>query len=191
MPDFVTTRVKAVRRRHAIVLSAILVLASSAVPARAQDIFGLFRLFLPPTSSAPAFRPAEHPAGQTMEQPAARSRPRAVRVEPPAIKMPLKPRTPGEISNPVPELLADSSLRRGDMVMFPDGLRVFTGRPGGQHRLTDFEPVAQSGKTSSLAATLQPGTNPAWNAETSRPTDKIAANTKAVATTGSVKRTAR
>ena len=190
MPDFVTTRVEAVRRRHAIVLSAILVLITSAVPARAQDIFGLFRLFLPPTSSAPAYRPAEHPAVQTMEQAPARSRPKAVHVESPAIKMPLKPRAPGEISNPVPELLADSSLRPGDMVMFPDGLRVFTGRPGGQHRLADFEPVSLSGKTSSLAATLRPGANPAWNAETVRSTDKIAANTKAVATAGAVKRTA-
>jgi hypothetical protein len=191
MPDFVTTRVEAVRRRHAIVLSAILVLTTSAVPARAQDVFGLLRLFLPPAPSAPVYRPAEQPGGQTMERPAARSRPKAVQAEPPAIKMPLKPRAPGEISNPVPELLADSSLRPGDMVMFPDGLRVFTGRPGGQHRLADFEPVSQSGKTSRLAATLQPGTNPAWNAETGRPTDKMAANTKAVATTGAVKRTAR
>jgi hypothetical protein len=110
-------------------------------------------------------------------------RPKAVRVEQPAIKMPLKPKAPGEITNPVPELLADSSLRPGDMVMFPDGLRVFTGRVGNRHQFADFEPVSQAGKTvprvvRNLLANLRPGKNSAWNAQGSDTSGKLASNAR-------------
>jgi hypothetical protein len=45
-----------------------------------------------------------------------------------------------EVTNPVPDLLTDSTLRRGDIVMFPEGPRVFNGQ-GSKHALTDFVPV--------------------------------------------------
>ncbi|WP_091139338.1 hypothetical protein [Microvirga guangxiensis] len=97
----------------------------------------------------------------------------------------------GEINNPVPALLADSTLRRGDMVMFPDGLRVFAGRPGGPHKLTDFKPLAQAGKllsreTRKLVKHLLPAENVAWSTDAIRSGGKLAANTDDVATTGSI-----
>jgi hypothetical protein len=84
-------------------------------------------------------------------------------------------------------------LRPGDMVMFPDGLRVFTGKPGGPHKLADFKPLAQAGKhlsraTRKLVAHLLPGENVAWNADAVRSGGKLAANTDDVTVTGSLNR---
>ena len=77
--------------------------------------------------------------------------------------------------------------------MFPDGLRVFTGRPGGSHKLADFKPLAQAGKhlsraTRKLVAHLLPGENVAWNTDAVRSGSKLAANTDEVSTTGNVNR---
>jgi hypothetical protein len=79
------------------------------------------------------------------------------------------------------------------MVMFPDGLRVFTGRPGEQHKLADFKPLAQAAKhlsraTRKLVAHLLPAENVAWNTDAVRSGGKLAANTDDVSTTGSVNR---
>jgi hypothetical protein len=114
-------------------------------------------------------------------------------VEQPEVKKPIEPKPLGEIANPVPALLADSTLRPGDMVMFPDGLRVFTGKPGGAHKLADFKPLAQAGKylsraTRKLVAHLLPAENIAWNTDAVRSGGKLAANTDDVLATGSVKR---
>ncbi|MBO1909073.1 hypothetical protein J4G37_29930 [Microvirga sp. 3-52] len=108
-------------------------------------------------------------------------------------KKPVEPKPVGEITNPVPALMADSTLRPGDMVMFPDGLRVFTGKSGGPHKLTDFKPLTQAGKhlsraTRKLVAHLLPGENIAWNTDVVRTGGKLAANTDDVSTTGSVNR---
>ena len=169
-------------------------LAIGAVPAQAQGIFGLFRaIFRPPPAPAPpsfGYQPAPE-----MEQPRRKVRPRSkpVAVEQPEVRRPVEPKPVGEIDNPVPALLADSTLRRGDMVMFPDGLRVFAGRPGGPHKLADFKPVAQAGKllsrqTRKLVKHLLPAENVAWNTDAVRSGDKLAANPNDVATTGSVNR---
>jgi hypothetical protein len=113
---------------------------------------------------------------------------KAARVEQPPVKvapvtMPLKPKDPGEITNPVPALLADGTLRSGDLVMFPGGLRVFAGDTGTKHKLTDFEPLARAGKavpaaTRKLAAQLRPGWNGVWSADTAGASGKLALNTK-------------
>jgi hypothetical protein len=114
-----------------------------------------------------------------------------VALEQPEIKKPVEPKPVGEIPNPVPALLADSTLRPGDMVMFPDGLHVFIGKPGGSHKLADFKPLAQAGKhlshsTRKLVAHLLPAENVAWNTDAVRSGGKLAANTDDVLTTGSV-----
>ena len=77
--------------------------------------------------------------------------------------------------------------------MFPEGLRVFTGRAEGQHTMADFKPLAQAGKhlsraTRKLVAHLLPSENPAWSMDSLKAGNKLAANTKDVATTGSVRR---
>ena len=170
----------------------ILPLAISAVPAQAQGIFGLFRAFSQPTAPAPP-QPFAYQPDPGVEQPRrkARPRPKPVVVEQLEIKKPIEPKPLGEIANPVPALLADSTLRPGDMVMFPDGLRVFTGKPGSSHKLTDFKPLAQAGKhlsraTRKLVAHLLPSENIAWNTDAVRSDGKLAANTNDISTTGSV-----
>jgi hypothetical protein len=175
MRDFVTTFAKTVKPLPLIALSLLLLPGIGPAPARAQDIFSFLGLFSRPAAAVPTYQP--------FEQPVARPHPKAVRVEQPAIKMPLKPKAPGEITNPVPELLADNSLRPGDMVMFPDGLRVFTGQVGDRHQLADFEPVSQAGKAvprvvRNLVANLRPGKNSAWNAQGLDTSGKLASNAR-------------
>src|SRR5215213_1479600 len=167
----------------------LLSLLVGAAPARAQDFFGLFRLFSPPP--VPTYQPYDYRSVPNFERPVVRRRPKPV-VANDGPKPPPVPKAPGEVTNPVPELLADSTLQPGDMVMFPDGLRVFTGRPGSPHTLADFEPAARAGRTVSpatrkLLATLPPGSNPAWSAES---LGRLAVVSRA-STTGSVRPRAR
>ena len=178
--------------RHS-VMTALLVLPLivSAAPAGAQDFFGLFRLFSQPVP-VPTYQPYDYRTLPQFERPFVRRRPKPVEKDEALGKTPPVPKAPGAITNPVPELLADSTLQPGDIMMFPDGLRVFTGRAGNQHTLADFEPVARAGRTVSpatrkLLATLPPGTDPAWSAET---LGKLAVVSRA-STTGSVRRRAR
>jgi hypothetical protein len=44
----------------------------------------------------------------------------------------------------VADLMNDPSLERGDIVVFPDGPRVFTGRGGPHRSARDFEKLDQS-----------------------------------------------
>ncbi len=176
-------------------MALIIPFAISAVPAQAQGIFGLFRAFSQPTAPPPAPQSFGYQPDPAVERPRrkARPRPKPVVVEQPEVKKPVEPRPRGEISNPVPALLADSTLRRGDMVMFPDGLRVFAGSPGESHKLSDFKPVAQAGKllsreTRKLVRHLLPSEIIAWNSDAVRSGGKLAINTDDVTTTGSVKR---
>ncbi len=200
MPKFVTKRVAFAKPCSVLTLVITLPIVSVAVPARAQDFFGFFRPFSPPIVSVPTYQPFEYRPFPALERPKTRPkvRPRAkvVRVEQPPIRMLEKPRAPGEVANPVPDLLADSTLRPGDMVMFPDGLRVFTGRPGEKHVLADFEPVSRAGKAvpsaiRKLATPLRPSVYDAWSVDEVKASDKVAANIKDVQTTGNVKRTDR
>jgi hypothetical protein len=123
-----------------------------------------------------------------------RRRPKVVRTDQPPSKPPLKPRPLGEVSNPVPELLADSTLRRGDIVMFPDGLRVFLGQSRTRHALDDFVPLSDTKAvppaTRKLVANLRPGWNGAWAAEAAKSDGRLAA-TSDVASTGSIRRRRR
>lgn len=183
------------RRR---LLSAGLILAAgiATVPAHAEGLFGFLRLFAPPPAPAPAYRPFEERAPDFTQPRPKPVRPKPAPAEPTAIKMPDKPKAPGEIDNPVPALLADGTLRPGDMVMFPDGLRVFTGKPGDHHKLADFTPLSKAGKslskeTRKLIADLHPGVNTAWSTAGLESKSKLAANTGDVTTTGSIRRAKR
>jgi hypothetical protein len=195
MPKVGTTFVMLAKPCGVLAVALSLPITISSVPARAQDIFGFFRALSQPAapiSPPQSFGDQPDPA---LEQPRrkARPRPKPVAVEQVEIKKPVEPKPVGDIANPVPALLADSTLRPGDMVMFPDGLRVFTGKPGGPHKLADFKPLAQAGKhlsraTRKLVAHLLPAENVAWNADAVRSGGKLAANTDDISTTGSVNR---
>jgi len=180
------------------VLAAALALpwVFSSVPAQAQDIFGFFRALSQPAAPAPAPQPYEFRPDPSFEQPRHTARPRRkpAPVAEAEVKKPVEPRPRGEIDNPVPALLADSTLQPGDMVMFPDGLRVFAGRAGGPHKMADFKPLSQAAKTlpkatRKLIAHLLPGENPTWSTAALKTGNKLAANVKDVETTGSVART--
>ena len=190
MPQVGTMRVASVTLCSVAAMALVLSSAIGAVPAQAQDFFGFFRAFAPPPA------PAYQPFGDDRSSPRAwrkpKPRPKPLAVEQAEIKKPIEPRTPGEMDNPVPALLADSTLQSGDLVMFPDGLRVFTGRMGDRHTMADFKPVAQAGKhlsraTRKLVAHLLPGENPAWSMDGVKSGNKLAANTKDVMTTSSLK----
>jgi hypothetical protein len=177
------------------ILTVVLVIpfGISAAPARAQDIFGFFRALSQPPAPVPTYRPFEYRRSPAPERRRPKARPKPASIEQSETKKPVEPRSPGDMDNPVPALLADSTLRSGDLVMFPDGLRVFTGRAGGQHTMADFKPLAQAGKalsraTRKLVAHLLPSENPAWSMDGLKSGNKFAANTKDVEPMGSVKR---
>ncbi len=176
------------RRSYAITLTLIPLILVAA-PVQAQDFLGVFRLLFAPTARAPAYPPLNYGGAPYHER---RVMPRrAARSEEPARKAPIKPRPLGELSNPVPELLEDKTLRPGDIVMFPDGLRVFTGRAGSRHAMADFEPMSRSlnrvhPTTRKLVANLRPGWAGAWSAEKKPATGVLAANGGDVETTGSL-----
>ena len=195
MPKLGTPLVIPAKPCGVLTMALILPFALSVVPAQAQGIFGLFRAFSQPAAPTPPPQPFEHQPDPAVEQPRrkARPRPKPVAIEQPEIKTPVEPKPVGEIANPVPALLADSTLRPGDMVMFPDGLCVFTGKSGGPHKLADFKPLAQAAKhlsraTRKLVAHLLPAENVAWNADAVRSGGKLAANSDDISTTGSVNR---
>lgn len=174
-------------------VALMLPFAVSAVPAQAQSIFGFFGTFSQPAVPSPPPQSFGYQPDPEVEQTRRKFRPspKPVVVEQLEIKKPIEPKPMGEIANPVPALLADSTLRPGDMVMFPDGLRVFTGKPGSSHKLSDFKPLAQAGKhlsraTRKLVAHLLPSENVAWSTDAVRSGGKFAANTDDISTTGSV-----
>ena len=176
-----------------ITIALVIPFAISAAPARAQDIFGFFRALSQSPAPVPAYQPFEYRRSSAPERRRDKARSKPISIEQAEPKKPIEPRSPGDMDNPVPALLADSTLQPGDMVMFPDGLRVFTGRVGSQHTMADFKPLAQAGKslsraTRKLVAHLLPSENPAWSMDGVKSGNKLADNSKDVASTGSVKR---
>jgi hypothetical protein len=176
-------------------LALPVLLATGVTPAQAQDLFGfLSRIFSPPVVRVPASPPYDYRTAPHFDRRVVR-RSRVTRVEKPALKTPLQPKPLGYVTNAVAELLTDQTLRRGDIVMFPDGARVFIGQRGEQHSLADFKPIQQttavSQTTRKLVAKLRPGSDAAWTAANATSATAVAANTKDLETTGSVKRTRR
>ena len=191
MRQLVIELVTSARWRRATALALLVPLTLSAAPASAQDVFGFLRLFSSPTAREPVYQPHEFRALPEHAPRTIRRRPKVVRTDPP--KIPIKPKAPGEMTNPVPQLLADSTLRRGDIVMFPEGPKVFNGGPGTQHALTDFVPVSRAGSVvpqsaRKVLASLRPDWNAAWSTERSPQGGKLAENTRDVETTGGVNR---
>ena len=91
-------------------------------------------------------------------------------------------------ANPHLALMTDPTLQRGDIVIFPDGPRVFQGESGSRHRVSDFVPFAKvkglsKGDRKYLMA-LRTGMNEAWAESTE--TTKVAQKSRDVETTGSV-----
>ncbi|WP_414475409.1 hypothetical protein [Microvirga sp. M2] len=194
MAKFATKRVGPKGPLGVMMVSLVVPLAIGIVPARAQGLFDFLRGFTQPVPAAPSPPPVELQPDTFAGQPRRGSaRPKPAPVEVLEVKAPIQARHPGDMDNPFPALLADSTLRPGDMVMFPDGLRVFTGRAGSRHKVSDFTPVAHAGKalsreTRKLVSNLHPGENLAWSTDAVSARGKLADNAKEIDTTGSVKR---
>jgi hypothetical protein len=127
----------------------LLVLAgalASAPPAHAAGLFDF--LFGPPRPSynrpSPSFLPLPE------REPAPRRRrpdlrlPHATASKPP-VPTEAKPARAAPPAELVAQILADPTLERGDIVIFPEGPRVYRGKAGyASHQLSDFEPVETS-----------------------------------------------
>lgn len=157
------------KRGSAVVLGTALVLSATGA-VHAQNLFDM--LFGPPRNSFA--RPAPPPSvfEPILPDESVRRRPAIRRVaprEPVASTAPVMPREakppraapPAEI---VASLMNDTTLERGDIVVFPDGPRVFKGSTGSaSHRAADFERVETSSlvpnatRTAVLAATFTSG----------------------------------
>ena len=112
-----------------------------------------------------------------------------VKVADPRPPVNAKPPDPEKRPNPLVTLLSDPTLRAGDIVMFPDGPRVFRGRPGAQHASADFVKISASKdvpkSTRKALAAMSVGENSAWSAAV---TSRVAQNGVDVETTGALPR---
>ena len=158
----------------------------------------------PPVRVTPQFapRPLQLTPRQRVTKPAiARAPARAVArvpakavAEEPSPKIERDPKTIGEVSNPLPTLLRDETLRPGDMVMFPDGVRVFRGKPGSRHQLVDFVKLSATKRLAAsdrkLLARIVVGQNSAWSFDTGQP-GRVADKTREIGETGSTRRSGR
>jgi hypothetical protein len=76
--------------------------------------------------------------------------PRVEKAPEPPIRKTAEKRPSGPVDH-VAALMKDPTLRRGDIVMMPDGPKVFTGGSEAPHRPRDFEDARQSGALSASA----------------------------------------
>lgn len=159
---------------------AIAITLSIVAPFRAQaEDTGLWETFYAGERGFRGVAPAPSWFGRpTYRRVTPRRERAAARPKPPPVEhiaapaMPLTPPDPSKRPNPFAALLTDPTLRRGDIVVFPDGARVFRGAPGTQHAMRDFAKVAASkdvpaGSRKALAA-LAVGHNSAWSSDIRR-----------------------
>ncbi|HEV2560373.1 MAG TPA: hypothetical protein VGU45_17255 [Microvirga sp.] len=130
--------------------AALLALGS---PAAAQSVFhSLFGAPRAPQRSAaygvppllqPFFQPSREPVRR--RRPAPKPKPEAPVAGTPAGPVEAKPARVAPDEELVDALMRDSTLQRGDIVVFPDGPRVFNGNGRfTSHRMDDFETLSTS-----------------------------------------------
>jgi hypothetical protein len=142
----------------------------------------------PRVSPAPDFRIVLPSAPVRIERP----RPESFAV-PSSPRVAATPPDPSKRENPLQTLLRDPTLRYGDIVMFPDGPRVFRGETGRRHSVHDFIAVAKTRDvppaSRKLLLAMPVGDNSAWSSDTAGRADKIARSATDVETTGSIGKT--
>jgi len=144
-------------------------------------------------SMQPASRPFAAAPGFQVVAPPPSAMPAIQIVRPSVPAAPPKPVVFPDASkreNPLATLLNDSTLRYGDVVMFPDGPRVFRGASAGRHRVEDFVRVARSGEVASASRktllAMRPGQNDAWSADVVTGRGQMARRISDVESTGSI-----
>ena len=141
---------------------------AQAAPASVQAAPAIYQRAL---AAEPVFVPRHHGT----ETRAARAKPVAPRAEFASLQKPEEVTKPkqsdterGLGGRAVSMILQDETLRPGDVVVFPDGPKVFTGGPG-RHKRTDFEDVRRSTAIAkdlrkAVLALTSPAANPAHEA---------------------------
>lgn len=192
---------KSAGRRRSIGIAAVSASLGWAAlgPAAAEDT-GLWEAI---RSAAPGFRTVAPAPGFSVVVPSA---PRSAPLKPQIVRLTPSPSTPSTAQaklewqdpskreNPLASVLRDPTLRPGDVVVFPNGPRVFKGEPGVRHAVHDFVPVSasrdipQASRKTLLAMPV--AENSAWSSTTAaakvKEKDKVAGLPRDVETTGSI-----
>jgi hypothetical protein len=175
-------------------LAIVAVAVAAVVPASGEDA-GIYAFFhsqrreraFPPVQTVPQYaaphqkwivlrsrlaKPSLGPRAPKAASPPRSPREKAQKVAQPVMPqpvMPLKARPIGEVTNPLPALLADKTLRSGDIVVFPDGPRLFKGQPGERHALSDFVKITSAKglapSARKIVNAMLIGRNDAWSSE--------------------------
>jgi hypothetical protein len=194
-------------------IGAVIVVVAALAPLRAQDADSVYAVLLqgwreqekivsPETRTSPQVAPPFEsliPEHRVRRRPAHSAGPQTIRekkrepkietVKPGPVEKMRQPPKPAQIpANPHLALMTDPTLIPGDIVIFPDGPRVFQGTPGERHSPRDFVPfrkakgLAKADRKYLMA--LRTGVNTAW-AEAAIDT-KVARKARDVESTGSV-----
>src|SRR5215218_5466108 len=140
--------------KYAAVLLGLTTLLSSG-PSQSQSVYEA--LFGPvpaqlPASAFHSLHQSPQPFREIERQPFARRAIERGALETYELVAPRRPAMPDEAkparitpnAELVASLMADPTLRRGDVVVFPDGPRVYKGERGSSHGFRDFEPIQVS-----------------------------------------------
>jgi hypothetical protein len=195
-PTLATTR-RSARAIHlsALAGAAITVGAVIGWPGRAEDS-GFWDVIRSMSRSYDSFAPSPYWGELRAARRAARQARRAAPAKTQLVRLPeqpapvLKAADPTQRPNPLATLLRDPTLRKGDIVMFPDGPRVFRGEPGTRHAAADFvaAPKAKdlAKSTRKILAGLPVGENSAWSSDAITAKGRLAQGAADVETTGAV-----
>ncbi len=114
-------------------------------------------------------------------------KPQVIRLPVPSVATKAVPPDPAKRENPLVSLLKDPTLRYGDIVMFPDGPRVFRGEPGARHSRNDFVALSAAGDvppaTRKMVLAMPVGENGAWSSQTTAGRGRVAQRVPDVTTT--------
>lgn len=154
-------------RRFALVLASSAFILSTAAGVHAQEggLGGLFEQLFAPRQAAPApATPVNVYGGEVNERYRWRRHRSTVERNRPKVRYAALPKDDGDgisgkqpvdskaiAANPTAALLRDETLRPGDIVVMPEGPKVFMGHDergrgakAGRHRMSDFEDVKRS-----------------------------------------------
>ncbi len=182
----------------ALAAAATSLAAVAGWPARAEDS-GFWDTIRAMSRESPSYAPSLFEAPRVRRLPprvqrAARPKPQPPREQ--VARLPeqpapiLKAADPAERPNPLATLLSDPTLRKGDIVMFPEGARVFRGEQGTRHAMADFVELSKSRDvaqaTRKVLAGLPVGDNTAWSSGAVAASGRLAQGAADVETTGSL-----
>jgi hypothetical protein len=141
-------------------------LCCGGTPAAAQEVTVLYGIRSNQAVERVPVYPPYHYRVVPRAEPAGPA-PRIIEITPEAPSGAMVARRPAAGRDPVADLFSDPTLRAGDVAMFTDGARVFTGASYGRRELSDFVPVASAGRMLPAAIrdyvlSLRPAWSGAW-----------------------------